>query len=94
MRQGVIAALVACTVIFGPERFPLDGVTHTELRISLCTQYGWTGEESAVLVETRTYERTQNKDLSYTTTMLSTGEDGWTEASRTLLDIVVREPKP
>lgn len=89
------AVILACVVIFGPERFPLGAGMHTEIRVQLCTHTGWNNGETVVSVETRTYERTQNQDGSYTTMMLSHGEDGWTAASTTHLDITIRgEGKP
>lgn len=94
MRHSVIAGLLACTVIFGPERFPLDGGTHTEIRAQFCA-HTWVGVANAfVTVEMRTYERTQNKDGTYTVTVLSNGEDGWTAAATIPLYVTTKEPAP
>lgn len=79
------ALVLACMVIFGPERFPLDGGMHTEFRVTVCTETWWSGHESAVVVESRTYERVPQKDGRYITTVLSAGEDGWTEAGQSVI---------
>lgn len=89
-----ILALLACAVIFGPERFPLNGGMHTEIRAQFCA-HTWGEKANAVItVEMRTYERTQNTDGSYTVTILSGGEDGWTTAATIPLYVTTQEPAP
>ncbi len=48
-------ALLACLLLFGPERIPLDAVTQWEIRVRLC-------ERGHVVVETRTYERVRARE--------------------------------
>ena len=91
-RRSCALAALACALVFGPERFPLDGGVHTEIRVQVCTQ-PWGYANAYLTIGMRTYERTQNKDGSYTDTVLSTGEDGWTDA-RISLWITTQEPAP
>lgn len=48
------AILIACVLLFGPVRFPMDDAgTHWEIRGRLCSSYG----SSRIEIETRTYQR-------------------------------------
>lgn len=55
MRRGALLAGLLCAVLYGPERVPLDELTHWEVRVKLCTR----ANEPWVVVETRTYQRTR-----------------------------------
>lgn len=84
-----LLSVLACTLVWGPERFPLGAGMHTEIRVRLCA--GYSG--SYLSIGSRTYERTLHGDGSYTTTVLSTGENGWSETSIPLY-VTGQEPKP
>ena len=91
MSTRAAAVVLGCALIFGPERFPLGGGVHTEIRVQFCA-HAWGGAH--LVVGTRTYERTQNRDGTYTETPLSTdGEGGWRE-TRVNLHVTTREPPP
>ena len=70
-----LVLFLACTLLF-VERFPLDGIVHTELRGQLCTH----NSEPHVHMESRTYERTQQQDGTYAVRLLTTAggdAEGW-----------------
>lgn len=67
--------LASCLTLFGPEIYPLDQVTHTELRVLLCTRYN--GQH--LIVEARTYERERRPDGTFVFKFLSghPHSEGW-----------------
>ena len=78
--------MLACAVVFGPERIPLDDVTHWEVRVKLCTQYN----EPHLIVESRTYERTRTADGGE---IRPFGDgDGWRQEKDVRLYITHQEP--
>lgn len=85
-------SVLACTLVWGPERFPLGAGVHTEVRVQFCA-HPWGHANAYLMVGMRTYERTLNANGTYTTTVLSAGEDGW--AGTTIpLWVPTQEPAP
>ena len=80
---------MACLVIFGPERFPIDEFLHQELRVRFCPD---AGPGPRIVVEMRTYERTMTKD-GYEETPISSGPDGWHQEKSIPLYLTTDKPK-
>ena len=62
LARSLTGTVLTCVLLFGPERIPLDEAGgQWELQVKLCSSY-W---QQAVIVQTRTYERTQERDGTY-----------------------------
>lgn len=89
--------MLACALLYGPERIPLDAGLQWEIRVRLCTPL-WS--LPSVVVEERTYERTQVKDGTYryrhpnarAEEALKPSEDWWKETKRVQLFTTTTAP--
>ena len=83
-----VVAFLACLVIFGPERFPIDEIIHQDIRVRLCSDFPGT----RIIVESRTYERVRVPG-GYEETPISSGPQGWREEKTIRLYHTIEKPK-
>ena len=92
--RSLALTVLACTLLFGPERIPLDGITHWEIRGSLCTR----NNEPWIIVETRTYERVIAPDGKVEIRVPGPKEEadaeGWRLLKETRLYVTTSPPAP